>query len=402
MRRNEAIVPAVMFHSVGLEKHDWAWSHISEPVELFEAKIAALAKAGFTGVFWSELYEYMAGRVSLPANSILLTFDDGYLDNWVCIYPILKKYGMKGTIFMSTDFVDPRTEPRPSLEDLWSGRCARGDIAIPGFLSWAEMRRMEESGLVDIQSHAVTHTWYFTGPRIVDYHRPFDVTPRPWLFWNARPERKPYYLSEDQQEFLPWGHPVFEHAKSLVAKRFFPDESAVEAVTGLVAEEGGRELFTAAGWRERLERRMPAALSAGQFPGRYESEEERVARIADELRRSKRAIEENLRKRADFICWPGGGNDVTVQEIARTAGYKGWTLGSRSQLEKRNLPGTDPESIKRIGSGNEITFKGRRCGTGGARWFTWKIFAHQGSFVHAAAMKGCKLGALAASFGGAR
>ena len=131
-----------MFHSVGLEEHPWAWSHISEPVETFEAKIALLRRKGYNGVFWHELYEHMAGRRTLPDNSIFLTFDDGYLDNWVHVYPILKKYGMKGTIFVSPDFVDPSNLVRPNLDDAAAGNVGMDELTVAGFLNWAEMREI--------------------------------------------------------------------------------------------------------------------------------------------------------------------------------------------------------------------------------------------------------------------
>lgn len=402
MTRDKRIVPALMFHSVGLEKHPWAWSYISESLATFEAKIAALKQNGFTGIFWGELYEYMAGQRTLPENSILLTFDDGYLDNWVHVYPILKKYAMKGTVFASPDFVDRDDQIRPNLDDVMAGRCDPNDLKIAGFLNWAEMREMEKSGLVDIQSHAMTHTWYFTGPKIIGFHEPYTVTPHPWLFWNARPDRKSYYLNEDQQEFLPWGYPIFENQKSLSAQRFFPDEDVIGKITSFVAAQGGREFFMQHDWRQSLENCVSEVTDRGQVPGLYESEEAQTSRITDELQRSKSLIESNLSKEVDFICWPGGANDEAVQEIAQNVGYKSWTLDSRSELDKRNLSGTDPTTIKRIGTSNDINVRGRHCGSGGAKFFMWKIFDHQGSSFYTAAVRAYKLAALVASRGGTR
>lgn len=389
-----------MFHSVGLEDHPWAWSYISEPLSTFEAKIALLKQNGFNAVFWDEVYEHMAGRCVLPDNSILLTFDDGYLDNWVHVYPILKKYGMKGTIFVSPDFVDPSEDVRPNLDDVNSGRCHVKELSVAGFLSWSEMREMEKSGLIDIQSHAMTHTWYFTGPNIEGFHRPHDVTPYPWLFWNARPDRKPYYLSEDQQDFLPWGFPIFENKKSLEARRFFPKEDSIHAVTNYVADHGADEFFQRSDWRPTLENLVRISFDGGMVPGSFETGDARNARITDELQRSKSLIQNNLSKQVDYICWPGGANDETVQEIARDLGYKSWTLSSASQLDKRNRPGLDPSSIKRIGTSNQIAARGRRCGTGGARQQMLKILEHQGSTWHRVALKAYKLASMVFALGG--
>ena len=400
MKRNKKIVPALMFHSVGLEKHPWAWSHISEPLKTFEAKIALLRDKGFNGIFWHELYEYMAGRVTLPENSILLTFDDGYLDNWVYVFPILRKYGMKGTIFVTPDFVDPGNSLRPNLDDVKSGACDSNELQVPGFLNWAEMREMEKSGVIDVQSHAMTHTWYFSGPRIADFHRPHDIAPYPWLLWNARPDRKPYYLSEDQQKLLPWGYPILEHQKSLEARRFFPDQTAIHKITDFVAEHGGQEFFKTEEWRNRLNRFTESQFANGKLPGRFESNEDRIDRITFELKQSKALIERHLDKSVEFICWPGGANTAAVHEIARNVGFKAWTLSSMEELEKRNRQGADPISIRRIGTSNVIKLKGKRCGLGGARYQYLKILSHQGSAAHSIALRIYKLGALAASLGG--
>jgi len=402
LNRDKSIVPALMFHSVGLESHPWAWSFISEPLSTFEAKVALFKRKGFTGVSWNELYEHMAGRQTLPDNSILLTFDDGYLDNWVHVYPILKKYDMKGTIFVNPDFVDPGDEVRPNLDDVAAGRCRREDLLVAGFLNWAEMREMEKSGLIDIQSHAMTHTWYFTGPKAIGFHSPHEVAPDPWLFWNVRPDRKPFYLVEDQQEFLPWGYPILENKKSLLAKRFSPDKSAVNRITNFVAENGGRAFFREDSWYRTLNDFVLSVFDDGEIPGQYESEAERITRITDELQRSKALIESHLRKTVEFICWPGGANDETVQEIAGAVGYKSWTLDSRSQLDKRNSPGEDPTSIKRIGSSNQVSVKGRRCGTGGPHFQMLKILSHQNSMRHSATLKAYQLAALVISLGGSK
>ena len=391
-----------MFHSAGLEDHPWTWSHISEPVVSFEAKIARLKARGFNGVFWADVYDHMAGVSTLPENSILLTFDDGYLDNWVHIYPILKNYDMKGTIFVSPDFVDPTPGIRPNRDDVAAGRCRANELQLAGFLNWAEMREMEQSGLVDVQSHAMTHTWYFNGPRIERFHAPHQVTPYPWLFWNARPKRKPFYLNEDQQTFVPWGSPILEHGKSLETRRFCPDEEAMAVFTSFVAERGGRAFFERPDWQSQLEALSGEMFPDGKLPGTYESDDVMRDRLRDELQRSKQLIEQNLEKAVDFICWPGGANDEKVKQIAPELGFKAWTLGSQDESEKRNLPGADPISIKRIGTSNHVTVRGRACGSAGPEWQLWQVFQHQGSLTYSALVKAYKASALLGSMMGLR
>jgi peptidoglycan/xylan/chitin deacetylase (PgdA/CDA1 family) len=95
----------------------WIWQHLSERVEVFEQLLKVLRRNGYHTVSLSELYAHMKGEHTCEPRSIVLVFDDGYLDNWVTVYPLLKKYGMKGAVYVNPEFVDPGTEIRPTLED---------------------------------------------------------------------------------------------------------------------------------------------------------------------------------------------------------------------------------------------------------------------------------------------
>lgn len=379
--RNRDIVPTLMFHSVGLQDHPWVWSYISEPVELFEEKIRLLKNRGFNAITWSQLYRYMSGDSPLPKDSILLTFDDGYLDNWVFVYPILKKYGMKGTIFVNPDFVVDGEIVRANLEDVWNSDIPFEDLQIPGFLSWSEMRIMERSGVMDIQSHAMTHTWYFSGPRVVDYHHPAKIERYPWMLWNRCPERKPYYLSEDQSEFVEYGTPIFEHEKSLVVTRFFPDPDVIDRIRNYIVTEGVDAFYKRQDWQRIVQKKI-SEWFGDEIPGHYENSEQKHERITFELKESKRIIQDSLNKQVDYICWPGGGNDPVVTDIAKKVGYKSWTLGSQDISSYRNRYNTNPDFIKRMGTSNIVKVRAKAVGHGGAGYMMLRIGTHQHSLLY--------------------
>jgi peptidoglycan/xylan/chitin deacetylase (PgdA/CDA1 family) len=378
---NEDIVPVVMFHSVGLAGTDWVFSHISEPLECFEEKIAALCRAGYHFLFWDDLYAHMAGSRKAPRRSVMLTFDDGYLDNWVLAFPILKKYGARCTIFVNPAFVDPEPVPRPTLDDARAGKNLTA-LESTGFLSWAEMQAMESSGIVDIQSHSLTHTWYFSGPNVVDFHRP-GSNRYPWLFWNSQPERKPFYMAEDQSGFVPAGTPVYEHEKALICRRYFPPESVLADMATFVSKNGGDNFFFDERWAEKLKDHHASLVLAHENDGRMESEDEYRERVFSELRNSKMRIEENLKKQVDYICWPGGGYNDTVLSLARKVGYKSWTIASKDQSNFRNLPGAGMEQIKRVGSFSHYQIPGwKPIDLMGGRYFLCGIERHKGSLFH--------------------
>ena len=103
----------------------------------FERQLQYLQEEGFQAVSLSEIHAHLATGAALPERAVGLTFDDGYLDNWVFAFPLLKKYGMKATVFMATDFVDPFDGCRPTLDDVWSGRItpSRSHVVGPSVLA---------------------------------------------------------------------------------------------------------------------------------------------------------------------------------------------------------------------------------------------------------------------------
>lgn len=111
-----------MFISLAVEPSDFDW------------QMKYLVDHGYHSITPDELYDFLAGRGTLPDRPVLITFDDGYEDNYTNAYPILKKYNLKATIFIVTGFVSKRK----------------------GYLTWDQLREMEKHGIT-AQSHTVTH-----------------------------------------------------------------------------------------------------------------------------------------------------------------------------------------------------------------------------------------------------
>lgn len=392
---NNDIVPVLTYHSVGMNEPSWTWSQLSERAGAFDNLLQALHKRGYQTVTLADLYAHMAGEKPCPPRSIVLVFDDGYLDNWVTVQPLLKQYGMTGTVYVNPDFVEPGDTLRPTLDDYPGGSPERVDVSQSGFMNWAELAQLDRSGVLDVQSHSLTHTWYFTGPAVEEFYAPSNATKYPWMAWNARPERKPFYLTEDQSEFVAWGTPVFEHEKSLIARRFIPDAQAVEAVVSAVAKQGGADFCKGEGWRGRLRRIVEDVTGSTDFPGSLESATDYEDRVRDELACSKSIIEQKLGKTVDFLCWPGGGVNDTVKRIAAEVGYKSWTLPSGVMPTKRNRPGSDPREIKRLPALRDVRFFDRKWGVGSERLVLLEMLAHQESKLFDLARKAYKVGVAA-------
>ena len=108
-----ARVPILMYHflSVPPADADIYQQDLSVTPENFEAQLAYLKEAGYTTITLNDLTYHLAGLKPLPEKPIILTFDDGYADNYTHAFPLLQKYGFQASFFLVTqpiDFNDPR------------------------------------------------------------------------------------------------------------------------------------------------------------------------------------------------------------------------------------------------------------------------------------------------------
>ena len=101
----------LMYHSV-LDANRTPYIDPSNAVsvEVFEAQLALL-KETCNVISLEAAIEYHRGTRTLPENSVVITFDDGYHDNYEVAAPLLAKYDLPATLFVCTGYVD-RQEPQ--------------------------------------------------------------------------------------------------------------------------------------------------------------------------------------------------------------------------------------------------------------------------------------------------
>ena len=136
---DEVKLPILMYHQVSEKASKWGKFVIS-PDE-FENDVRRLCERGFTTVTVNDLIAYTRGEFDMPEKPVMLTFDDGYESDYVYVFPILKKYGVK----MVSSTVGAYTE-------LYSSDVHKH--VNYAHLCWDEMREMAESGLVEFQNHS--------------------------------------------------------------------------------------------------------------------------------------------------------------------------------------------------------------------------------------------------------
>lgn len=342
-------IPVVMLHSVVGERSDRPKSFpIWCPPPMFEGYLKYLQRKGYHTITLTELHHHLAHGGPLPPKPIVLTFDDGYLDNWVYAAPLLKKYGFTGTVFVPSDFIEPNDTPRPTLEDVWAGRLTEDELVAFGFLNRGEIRALAQSGVMDIQSHGQTHTWLPFSADVIDYHRPGlryrHLRP---LWWNRFPARKPFWFQEIDEAALPFGIPIYRNDLALARRRYVPDPGLEQELTAFVGRSGGREFFDRSIWRQELDAVVADYRRRQGVGGEFESDEAFRERLRTELQMSRETLEALTGKPVRFMCWPNGGVCPEAYALLERTGYLAATLPSRAK-QPHNLRGSNPARVGRV------------------------------------------------------
>lgn len=317
MSKKHTRVPSIMYHSVGIPNDNWHWKYLTCPYEVFESQLKWLKLTGYTTLVFQDVYDYVMNDKPVPKKSVFLTFDDGYLDNYIYVYPLLKKYGMKGTIFVNPDFVEKSNGLRKTLDDYASADEIKKEETL-GFCNWDELKKIDSEGIIDVQSHAKTHAWYPISDKIIDFRHPDDAYI--WMDWNEYPDKKPYLQCIDKK-IVKLGSAVFENEKALSSKRVFINEDFQKKLQEYVDNNGGELFFNNPNWKIELENMASNLKDQFQIIDKSETDQDYFERIKFELEFTKNEIEKHLDKKVNFICWPGGSATKKGVLIAEELGY---------------------------------------------------------------------------------
>ncbi len=149
-------VPVLMYHHVSP-----APGLVTVSPATFRAHMETLAREGYTTVGADDFLGFLRGERELPRKSVLVTFDDGYLDNAVHAWPVLRELGLKATIFAVTGWLGDgpvRTGDHPCPDHRTCMARIREGRTDDVMLRWSEVEAMEASGAVEFHSHTHTHT----------------------------------------------------------------------------------------------------------------------------------------------------------------------------------------------------------------------------------------------------
>src|SRR3989338_1149868 len=113
------VVPILTYHHIDDVIHSESPTVLEEN---FSKQMEFIHEKGYNVITLDELVEAIIKNIRLPRNSVVITIDDGYADNYIYAYPVLKKYNFPTTIFLIS-----------------------GKMGQEGYLSWDEILEMSQN-----------------------------------------------------------------------------------------------------------------------------------------------------------------------------------------------------------------------------------------------------------------
>lgn len=135
-------IPVLYYHSV----RESADNEVTITPEKLREELKYIHDQGYITLTITQLKDYILNSSPVPEKSILITFDDGYMDNYYSAFPILKEFNMTATIF-----------------------CIASELDGSYYLSKEAIKEMSDYG-IDIESHTVTHPHLNT----LDYNKQLE------------------------------------------------------------------------------------------------------------------------------------------------------------------------------------------------------------------------------------
>lgn len=311
-------LPVLMYHYISRFTNS-----IAVHPERFEAHLKGMNACGWRGIGLDEAEYYLAEGRALPKKSLLITFDDGFLDNYVYAWPLLQQYGHKGVIFAATGRLEAAAAPRPTLADVRAGTLKQEHLPRVDqpfvkhrlgfeerhdhFINWNEARLMEESGVMRIAAHSVQHHAVFAGPDFEGFHAPGH---RGRTFDRVHGK-------------VVWGTPRFKERPELFSRAFVPAPELVAAIGNLVPQDkaGAYAFFQDAERVAQFEKLIQNFKDAGTL-GSYETDEARTARMQQVFATCKQQLEHELGHSVTSFCWPWGNHCEEALTLGKKAGFK--------------------------------------------------------------------------------
>ena len=266
-------------------------------IDTFKRQLDYLLEKNYNFITTDELTAWFKSKLDRKKKYTMLTFDDGWADNYFYAQPILKKYGIKAVLALNTGLIDTKsTYCRNKKEYVFMDSKkalynSAYNIDKSSFLTKNELLSMEKSGVWDIQAHGSSHFGSFNSlQKIRGFYPEYD-------HWTMR-----YALNE-----LPFsGAPRTEFKSILAAPKTLLNKKLVE------------KLKNADSNRLRME-----ICQNFQNPILYtEKRKEFLRRIEKDMHQCKNWLLDTVGNESRSMFWPWGHYSVDSINVAKDLGFE--------------------------------------------------------------------------------
>ncbi|OGX24947.1 MAG: hypothetical protein A2787_01165 [Omnitrophica WOR_2 bacterium RIFCSPHIGHO2_01_FULL_48_9] len=130
------VVPIVMYHSIQDTAQLQLQNAVTTSPKFFRYHLDFLKKNKYNVITVDELVSGIQAGKHFPRRTVVITFDDGFLDNYTQAFPILKEYRYPAAMFVIAKYIGKKEHVR-----------------------WNQVVEMVQSGLITIGSHSYTHAY---------------------------------------------------------------------------------------------------------------------------------------------------------------------------------------------------------------------------------------------------
>lgn len=137
-------VAILMYHKIGQTPQNSQLKNLWVTPEKFDRQMRYLKERKIPVISLAEYYRMIENK-TVPPKAVIITFDDGYEDNYTQAFPVLKKYGFTATFFLVAETVglhnkwhNPATEPHQKM------------------LTWDQIGEMQNASMI-FGSHTLSH-----------------------------------------------------------------------------------------------------------------------------------------------------------------------------------------------------------------------------------------------------
>jgi len=130
LKYNDRGICILTYHCIGYEINNG----LKVPEQQFRRQMKYIHDNDYSTITLDQLYKFILSNKPIPEKSVVITFDDGYVDNYQYAYPILKEFNLKATVFVIPKTIDKRKN----------------------YMTSNQLKELQLNG-IDIQSHTLDH-----------------------------------------------------------------------------------------------------------------------------------------------------------------------------------------------------------------------------------------------------